>query len=124
VGEWMGGWGDGVWCVCLTVCLSVCLSVWGCLLVVLGDVVRHARALIFFDVKSNHPQQPPGNHHQVKQMKVEVRSQDPATKAALSIKVQSYEKSLASIKGDLQRAKDREDKDALLGGVRFGGWIG
>lgn len=56
-------------------------------------------------------------------MKVEVRSQDPATKAALSVKVQSYEKSLASVKGDLQRAKDKEDKDALLGGVRFCGVV-
>lgn len=51
-------------------------------------------------------------------MKVEVRSQDPATKAALSVKVQSYEKALASVKGDLMRAKEKEDKDALLGGVR------
>lgn len=54
-------------------------------------------------------------------MKVEVRSQDPATKAALSVKVQSYEKALASVKGDLLRGKEKESKDALLGGVRIGG---
>ena len=45
-----------------------------------------------------------------------MRSQDPATKAALTIKVQSYEKSLASVKGDLTKAKDKEDREALLGG--------
>lgn len=45
-----------------------------------------------------------------------MRSQDPGTKAALTIKVQSYEKSLASVKADFQRARDKEDKDSLLGG--------
>ncbi len=48
-------------------------------------------------------------------MKAEVRSQDPATKAALSVKVQSYDKALASVKEGLAQAKDKEDKDALLG---------
>lgn len=54
-------------------------------------------------------------------MKVEVRSQDSATKAALSVKVQSYEKALASVKGDLLRGKEKEDKEALLGGVGMRG---
>ena len=52
----------------------------------------------------------------IKQMKVEVRSQDPATKASLSVKVVSYEKALASMKADLGRAREKEDKDSLLGG--------
>lgn len=42
-----------------------------------------------------------------------------------SLQVQSYEKALASVKGDLLRAKEKEDKDALLGGsgVRRGALI-
>ena len=54
-------------------------------------------------------------------MKVEVRSQDPATKAALSVKVQSYEKALAGVKSDFGKAREKEEKNALLGGGGAGG---
>ena len=59
----------------------------------------------------------------IKQMKVEVRSQDPATKAALSVKIQSYEKALAGVRSDLGKAREKEEKNALLGGggARGGG---
>lgn len=32
------------------------------------------------------------------------------------LQVQNYEKSLASLKTDFQRAKEKEDKEALMGG--------
>ncbi|EWM28770.1 vesicle transport through interaction with t-snares 1a [Nannochloropsis gaditana] len=51
----------------------------------------------------------------IKQMKLEVRSLDAGTKAALSAKVQTYERVLTGVKADLGRAREREEKDALLG---------
>jgi hypothetical protein len=52
---------------------------------------------------------------QIKQMKVEVRSTEGATRAALSAKVTSYEQSFARIQADYKRAKEKEEKDALMG---------
>ena len=89
-----------------------------------GNGVRaltHLSGFLFYPVPSSLPPSlPPSPVAQlegiIKQMKVEVRSQEPATKAALSIKVQSYEKALAGMKSDLGKAREREEKDALFGG--------
>src|SRR5688572_20016568 len=43
----------------------------------------------------------------MKQMNVEIRSHDPATRKVLSEKVSQYSKSLASLKSDFERAKEQ-----------------
>jgi hypothetical protein len=53
---------------------------------------------------------------QMKQMKLEARSQDAGPGSGMNAKVQNYEKSLGALKADFQRAKEKEDKEALMGG--------
>lgn len=52
----------------------------------------------------------------MKQMKLEARSQDAGPGSGMNAKVQNYEKSLGALKADFQRAKEKEDKEALMGG--------
>ena len=51
----------------------------------------------------------------IKQMNVEVRSQDAATRKVLSEKVTLYVRSLASYKADFERAKEISQRSALVG---------
>jgi hypothetical protein len=50
----------------------------------------------------------------IKQMEIEVRSQDAATKKVLNEKVQQYKKSLASFRTDYERAKIDADRAHLV----------
>lgn len=51
----------------------------------------------------------------IKQMEVELRSHDPATRKVLSDKVGQYKKSIASLKNDFERAKEKAQRSALIG---------
>ena len=51
----------------------------------------------------------------VKQMNVELRSQDPATRKILSEKVSQYMKSLQSTKSDFERAREQSQRSTLIG---------
>ena len=51
----------------------------------------------------------------IKQMEVEVRSLDPATRKSLTEKVTQYKRALASLKTDYTSAKDQADRSALVG---------
>lgn len=51
----------------------------------------------------------------IKQMEVEVRSLDPATKKVLNEKLQQYKKSTSSLKSDFERAKEQAQRSSLIG---------
>ena len=51
----------------------------------------------------------------VKQMNVEVRGQDPATRKILTEKVNQYIRALASTKTDFERAREQAQRSALIG---------
>ncbi len=51
----------------------------------------------------------------IKQMEVELRSHDPATRKVLSDKVGQYKKSIGSLKTDFERAKEKAQRSALIG---------
>ena len=51
----------------------------------------------------------------IKQMEVEVRSHDPATRKVLLDKVATYKKSMLTHRSDLERAKEVSSRSALLG---------
>ena len=51
----------------------------------------------------------------IKQMEVEVRSHDPATRKVLLDKVTQYKKSMLSHRSDLERAKEQSQRSSLLG---------
>jgi len=51
----------------------------------------------------------------IKQMNVEVRSQDPGTKKVLTEKVAAYMKSLSSNKSDFERAREQVNRSSLIG---------
>jgi len=51
----------------------------------------------------------------VKQMEVEVRGQDVATRKVLLEKVAQYKKSTTSLKNDFERAKERAQRSSLIG---------
>ena len=51
----------------------------------------------------------------IKQMEVEVRSHDAATRKVLGDKVTAYKKSLASLKADFERAKEQTQRSSLIG---------
>eukprot|EP00903_Cladosiphon_okamuranus_P018153 g16703.t3 len=53
----------------------------------------------------------------LKQMEIEVRSTtNPATKKELQGKMSSYKKTLQSLRGDYQRAVEKQEREGLLGG--------
>ncbi|CAM9499337.1 unnamed protein product [Ectocarpus sp. 6 AP-2014] len=53
----------------------------------------------------------------LKQMEIEVRStQDAASKKELQGKIASYKKTLQSLRGDYQRAVEKQEREGLLGG--------
>lgn len=52
----------------------------------------------------------------VKQMEVEIRSHDAATRKVLSDKINQYKKSLASLRSDFERARSEADRANLIGG--------
>jgi hypothetical protein len=52
----------------------------------------------------------------IKQMEVEVRSHDPATRKMLNEKVNQYKKSNGTLKSDFERAKEQSQKASLVGG--------
>lgn len=51
----------------------------------------------------------------IKQMEVEVRSHDPATRKALTEKVNQYKRALASLKTDFNSAREQSDRSTLVG---------
>ena len=51
----------------------------------------------------------------IKQMEVEVRSHDAGTRKALGEKVVEYKKSLASLRSDFERAKEKSQRSSLIG---------
>ena len=51
----------------------------------------------------------------IKQMNVEVRSHDAATRKVLTEKVSQYSKSLVSMKSDFERAKEVAQRSSLIG---------
>ena len=51
----------------------------------------------------------------IKQMEVEVRSHDPATRKVLLDKVTQYKKSMLTHRSDLERAKEQSQRSELLG---------
>lgn len=51
----------------------------------------------------------------IKQMEVEVRSHDPATRKVLNEKVSNYKKSLSSMKSDYERIKEQNSRSELIG---------
>lgn len=51
----------------------------------------------------------------IKQMEVELRSHDPATRKVLSEKVGQYKKSNASLKSDYERVKEQAQRSTLVG---------
>lgn len=52
----------------------------------------------------------------LKQMEVELRSLDSATRKALSKKVASYKNTLSSLKSDYNSVREQSDKSTLMGG--------
>jgi vesicle transport through interaction with t-SNAREs protein 1 len=52
----------------------------------------------------------------IKQMEVEVRSQDAATRKALTEKVAQYKRALNSLKSDYNTAREQADRSNLIGG--------
>lgn len=51
----------------------------------------------------------------IKQMNVEVRSHDAATKKILTEKVGHYSKSLVSLRSDFERTKEQAQRSSLIG---------
>jgi len=51
----------------------------------------------------------------IKQMEVEVRSHDPATRKMLTEKVTQYKKSNSTLKSDFERAKEQAQRSSLVG---------
>jgi hypothetical protein len=51
----------------------------------------------------------------IKQMEVEVRGHDPATRKVLNEKVSQYKKSVASLKSDFERIKEQSQRSELIG---------
>jgi sugar-specific transcriptional regulator TrmB len=51
----------------------------------------------------------------IKQMNVEVRSQDPATRKILTEKLNHYVKTMSSTKSDFERVKEQSQRSALIG---------
>ena len=51
----------------------------------------------------------------VKQMNVEVRSHDAATRKILTEKVTQYSKSLGTLRSDFERAREASQRSALIG---------
>lgn len=51
----------------------------------------------------------------IKQMEVEIRSYDPATRKVLNEKVSQYKKSRQSLRGDYDRAREQSERSALIG---------
>jgi primosomal protein N'' len=51
----------------------------------------------------------------IKQMEVEVRGHDPATRKVLNEKVIQYKKSLVSLKSDFERIKEQSQRSELIG---------
>jgi vesicle transport through interaction with t-SNAREs protein 1 len=51
----------------------------------------------------------------IKQMNVEVRSHDLATRKVLTDKVGTYSKSLTQLRGDYERAKETSQRSELIG---------
>jgi vesicle transport through interaction with t-SNAREs 1 len=68
-----------------------------------GNLIKHIDALF---VQSN---------DLIKQMEVEVRGHDPATKKVLGEKVVSYKKSNNSLKSDFERVKEQAQRSSLVG---------
>ncbi len=52
----------------------------------------------------------------IKQMEVEVRSNDAATRKVLQEKVNGYKKSMSNMKADFNAAREQADRESLLGG--------
>jgi hypothetical protein len=67
-----------------------------------GNIMRHLDGLL---AQSN---------DLIKQMEIEVRTQDPATKKVLNEKLQQYKKSLSSFRTDYERAKADADRANLI----------
>jgi len=55
------------------------------------------------------------NKSLIKQMEVEARSHDPATRKALTEKVNTYRKSLTTLSSDFEKAKEKAERSALIG---------
>ena len=55
------------------------------------------------------------SHDLIKQMEVEVRGHDNATRKMLNEKLTQYKKSLSSQKSDYERAKEQAQRSSLLG---------
>lgn len=51
----------------------------------------------------------------IKQMNVEVRSHDAATRKVLTTKVTEYSKSLQAMRSDFERAKEQAERSSLIG---------
>lgn len=51
----------------------------------------------------------------IKQMEVEVRSHDPATRKLLNEKVLNYKKSLSGMKSDFERIREQATRSELIG---------
>jgi hypothetical protein len=51
----------------------------------------------------------------IKQMEVEVRGHDPATRKVLNEKVVQYKKSVSSMKSDFERIKEQSQRSELIG---------
>jgi vesicle transport through interaction with t-SNAREs 1 len=51
----------------------------------------------------------------IKQMEIEVRSHDPATRKALGEKVFEYKRALSSIRSDYERSKELAQRSSLVG---------
>lgn len=51
----------------------------------------------------------------IKQMEVEIRSHDPATRKVLNDKVGQYKKSRSSMKADYEKIKEQSERSALIG---------
>ncbi len=51
----------------------------------------------------------------IKQMEVEIRSHDPATRKALIDKVNGYKKSLLKHRSDFERGKEQAQRSSLIG---------
>jgi hypothetical protein len=54
----------------------------------------------------------------VKQMEVEVRSHDPATRKMLTEKVNQYKKSLNSLRSDFEKAREESQRSGLFVGSK------
>jgi vesicle transport through interaction with t-SNAREs protein 1 len=51
----------------------------------------------------------------IKQMEIEVRTQDAGTKRALSERVIEYKKSLATLRSEFERTKEQSQRSSLIG---------